>query len=599
MASSPKVLDRLMGLETEYAVYSDTADSTTNPLSSSELFDSLCVQIAKKLPLVDSDHADQKFLANGGAISFEAAIGLRGELQGLVEGATPECRSPASLVAYQLAQDELFEEAIREISPRDSNRLLKNSADPSGHLYGVQENYEIEIARGWRLWGLRGLLVLILPVFVAYWVMASIWLAAIQFTGWIVAICKSRSGMVQQNPTPAPEDASRTSVGGNVSANSFPPPTDGEIPRANFNSDWARKFRGTLLRSAIMGLRTLHAPLALVLSLVIRTFVMRPQLQRLAPFFATRIILDGAGHLDCQGKFWLGAKASACDGWIGLGGYWGKRPVFVFGHWLRTLCAPGTRPWRTIGRLFRSRQRVQLALGDSCMSPMSQYLRAGITSLLLDWVEQTVPATEIPKLVDSFQGLKSVARDELLIAKLPDVHGTNWTALEIQYFYLDAIKDFLQQSWQVPSEAWRIVRLWQDSLDSLQAAKHDPQVRQTLLGRVDWLSKLWMLQQVAADAAWGIRKKVDIRFHEMSDDGYYRKLVAVAGKYPLISAEKIRHAKRIPPSDTIASKRGYLIREFSSSNAEVTAGWDFVRMVEGDQVTYYDLANDFWNSSKR
>ena len=599
MANSPKVLDRLMGLETEYAVFTDIANSSSGGLSSCELFDSICVQLAKKLPLVSSAHADQKFLANGGSISFEASISLRGEIQGLVEGATPECRSPASLVAYQLAQDELFEEAIREIPPREKMRLLKNSADPNGHLYGVHENYEIEIARGWRLWGLRALLVSILPIVFTYWFLASIWLTAIQLAGWVFVKCKLRSGGVLQSSFPTSADVSDRSNSEETPAPHQATDDENDIGRPNLNSIRANELRGTLLRAAITGLRALHAPLALVLSLVIRTFIIRPQLQRLAPFFATRIILDGAGHLDEQGKFWLGAKASACDGWIGLGGYWGKRPIFVFGHWLKTLCAPGTRPWRSIGRLFRSRQRVQVALGDSCMSPMSQYLRAGITSLLFDWVEQTIPNTDVPKLVDPFQGLKSVARDELLIAKLPDVNGKNWTALEIQYFYIEAVKDFLQQSWQVPAEAWRIVRLWQDALDSLQAAKHDSQARQTLLGRVDWLSKLWMLQQVAKDAAWGIRKKVDIRFHEMSEEGYYRKLVAVAGKYPLISAEKIRQAKRVPPSDTIASKRGYLIREFSSSDAEVTAGWDFVRMVEGNQTTYYDLANDFWNSSNK
>lgn len=567
-ASSPKVLDRLIGLETEYAVYTDHA-AGEHELSSTELFDAMCDQIGSVLPIAASEHSDRKFLANGGAISFEPSINQAGEIQGLIEGATPECRSPSTLVAYQLAQDELFEDAISRLPPTGSARLIKNSADPSGHIYGVQENYEVEIARGWRLWMLRFCLLLLLPLVAIYWLLSTLWITSIQVGAWIWAFSIPNKG------------------------------ADGPGLNATSLADASSRLRGRALRLAVVGLRLLHAPLAFLLSLIVRCFVMRSHIDRLAPFFATRIILDGAGHLDSNGKFWLGAKASVCDRWMGLGGYWGGRPVFVFGHWLKTLCAPGKRPFRTIGRLFRARQRIQVALGDSSMSPMSQYLRSGVTCLLLDWVEQTGQEATSPRLANSFQSLKSVARDDLLIAKLPGMKGKNWSALEIQQYYLGQIKEFLQQSWQVPAEAWRIVRLWQDAIDSLKAAKHELSARQSLLGRIDWLSKLWMLQQVAQDASWAVRKKVDLRFHELSGDGYYRKLIAVAGKYPLISPEKVSQAKRVPPSDTVASKRGYLIREFSSSGSRVTAGWDFVEMVDGEDTTYYDLASDFWNSSNK
>lgn len=571
--SSPKVLDRLIGLETEYAVYFDHS-ATTNSSFGPELFEAFCEQVGKHLPLVASDDGERKFLANGGAVSFEPAVTISGEIQGLIEGATPECRSPSTLIAHQIAQDELFEESIRHLPPQGSVRLLKNSADPSGHIYGLQENYEIEIASGWRLWLLRASLFALLPIVALYWILATIWLAFIQGASWLFAFF-----------LPSRSTESQSEVGDQ----------DGSRPAASA----ASRFRGRALRLAVFGLRVFHAPLAMLLTFIVRCFVLRSQLDRLAPFFATRIILDGAGHLDANGKFWLGAKAAVCDRWIGLGGYWGGRPIFVFGHWLKTLCAPGSRPWRSIGKLFCSRQRIQIALGDSCMSPLSQYLRTGITCLLLDWVEQSSGSNATPRLVSSFQSLKSVAKDDLLIARLPDIYGKNWSALEIQQYYLVQIKEFLQQSWQVPAEAWRIVRLWQDTIDSLKESKHDVEARQSLLGRVDWLSKLWMLQQVAQDAAWPVRKKVDLRFHELTDDGYYRKLIAVAGKYPLISAEKVRHAKRVPPSDTAASKRGYFIREFSSSGSSVTAGWDFVKMVDGEDTTYYDLASDFWNSSNK
>lgn len=569
------MLDRLIGLETEYAIYVDRQLASSNSpevrVESTEIFQGLCEQLQQVLPLVPGEHSDRRFLANGASVSFEASVGIDGEIQGLIEGATPECRSPSSLVAHQLAQDELFESCLNQLPPEGSIRLIKNSADPQGALYGVQENYEVEIAKGWRLWSLRLSLILLLPVVVMYWILATGWLSTMQLIAWGFMWFKpSVEASVAQTDATTPQSvAAMSSLGGRT------------------------------LRMAIIGLRVLHAPLAFFLTIIVRLFVLNSQLDRLAPFFATRIILDGAGHLDASGRFWLGAKASACDRWIGLGGYWGGRPIFVFGHWLKTLCAPGLRPWQSLAKLFRARQRVQVALGDSCMSPVSQYLRSGITCLLLDWVEQAPADPLTPRLRSPLEALKSVARDDLLIAKFQDTQGKNWNALEVQFYYLQQVKDFLQQSWQVPSEAWRIVRLWQETLESLQASKHDAKARQSLLGKVDWLSKWWMLKQVADEASWGVRKKVDIRFHELSEDGYYRKLIAVVGSSPLIPHEKIAQAKRVPPADTIASKRGYLIREFSAGDAVVTAGWDFVKIVDNDGVAFYDLANDFWNSSNR
>lgn len=591
-ASSPKVLDRLIGLETEYAIYIDSVGAEASRRSTTELFELFSEELGKVIPVVSGEHADCRFLANGGAISLEPALNQEGDTQGLIEGATPECRSPAMLVAHQLAQDEMFEEAMAKLPPEGAVRLLKNSADPSGHVYGLQENYEIEIARGWRLWMLRFSLLALLPWFALYWVLATLWLTTVQGVSWVLSF-------VLPNRMPAAEDASASLGSRDKSDLSDADDVGTAKESATVSAPSAWRFRGVALSIAVSGLRVLHMPLALLLSLIVRCFVMNAQLERLLPFFASRMIIDGAGHLDSNGKFWLGAKASACDRWIGLGGYWGGRPIFVFGHWLKTLCAPGVRPWRSIGRLFHARQRIQIALGDSSMSPLSQYLRCGITCLLLDWVEQTKAQSGTPRLANAFQALKSVARDDLMIARLPDVYGKNWSAIEVQHYYLEQIKEFLQQSWQVPAEAWRIVRLWQDTLESLKASKHDAQVRQSLLGRIDWISKQWMMQQVAQGAPWSVRKKIDLRFHELSEDGYYRKLIAVAGKYPLISPEKVRQAKRVPPSDTVASKRGYLIREFSTCGSSVIAGWDFVKMVDGDETTYYDLVSDFWNSSNK
>ncbi len=615
-ANSPKVLDRLIGLETEYAAIFESSKSAQPPPTGQDIFDFLCLRLETQVPLASADHNDRKFLANGGAVSLETSVNKRGDVTGLIEGATPECRSPATLLAYQIAQDELFEQLLEETPWNGRLRLLKNSADPVGHFYGIQENYEMEIASGWRLWLFRTLMFLLLPVVAIYWLLSTLWLLQIQLLSWstqyLATAAKSLRNVfrfARKRAQVPVEEAASDSVMQLESANASSqtgaevnsataPDTSADVNQTAARSS-ASPLSGLPLRCAVFGLRVLHAPLAFGLSLILKSTVLTLQRNRLEPFLATRVILDGAGHLDGAGRFWLGAKASVVDSWIGLGGYWGGRPVFVFGHWLKMLCAPGPRPWKTFWKLLRQRQRVQVALGDSSMSSVSQYLRTGITALVLDWAEQASASEKPPTLIAPLEALRRVARDELLIAKLPDIHGHNWTALEIQQFYLSQVKDFLQQSWQVPAEAWRIVRLWQETLDSLQLAKHDSVAKQQLLGKVDWVSKRWMFEQVAPNAAWMVRKKIDLRYHELSEDGYYRKLVAAAGRAVLITRDKIQQAKRVPPVDTIAAKRGYLIREFSGCDTEITAAWDHVRVSTSESITDYDLANDFWNSSNK
>ena len=73
------------------------------------------------------------FHAAGGAVWFETERPAVGG--GLIEGSTPECRSPRQLVAWQRAQDELLAEAADEAFG-GSVRLIKNDRDAAGNVYG-------------------------------------------------------------------------------------------------------------------------------------------------------------------------------------------------------------------------------------------------------------------------------------------------------------------------------------------------------------------------------------------------------------------------------------------------------------------------------
>ncbi len=129
------------------------------------------------------------FMANGGSVSYETRTGDH-QIRGLVEGATPECRSPLTLLSYQTAQDELFTEATHRAFGAHAAKLLKNSADAFGHSYGQQENYEVEVASGWRLLCWRMGLLCLLPTILAYKLGAALWFACVFSLAFLTSFCR-------------------------------------------------------------------------------------------------------------------------------------------------------------------------------------------------------------------------------------------------------------------------------------------------------------------------------------------------------------------------------------------------------------------------
>src|SRR5687767_4573497 len=101
--------ERLVGLETEYAIRF-RGPSGEKAINNRDVYLSLVETLKQRLLTVPAaGPKDGVFLANGGAVWFEA-VHASGRA-GLIEGATPECRGPRQAVVYQRAQDHLLADA--------------------------------------------------------------------------------------------------------------------------------------------------------------------------------------------------------------------------------------------------------------------------------------------------------------------------------------------------------------------------------------------------------------------------------------------------------------------------------------------------------
>ena len=130
-------------METEYATLVATEDPTGDlelP-SSHSIYLAICDAIRQDQPTGAGIYdTEQMFLASGGAVTFESHPTLHALPGGLIEIATPEVRSPDELLACQRSIDALIADAAQNVQLDVDLRVLKNSTDAFGHVYGCQEN---------------------------------------------------------------------------------------------------------------------------------------------------------------------------------------------------------------------------------------------------------------------------------------------------------------------------------------------------------------------------------------------------------------------------------------------------------------------------
>jgi proteasome accessory factor A len=325
------------------------------------------------------------------------------------------------------------------------------------------------------------------------------------------------------------------------------------------------------------GLRVLHMPIAWALWLNIYWFALLPQRRHLAAFFASRCIIDGSGFLDRENRYWISARSATVNSTIGFGSYRNERPIFRCDSWLRGLCTDSDWTFRFYRKLFRSRQRIEIAIGDSGLCEQSQYVRLGATSLVFDLVELSTCVT--PRLKNPIEAIQRFAKDWMLLASAADGARRQWTALDIQHAYAANVRAMLQTKENVPLEAWKVLDQWQTTLNQLRPTDDEINLPRSMLGRVDWLSKLWLIHQMKSDSTWAVRKKIDLRYHELSDEGYHYRLNQMLGLAPLLMADEKSRARRNPPAESPALKRGYLIREFSESDSQLRVDWTYAELV--------------------
>ncbi len=521
-------------------------------------FDALTRELADELPTAGPlDPARLGvFLANGGAVWFEAVYSR----SGMVELATPECRGPSELIAYQRAMERLACQAAARVGVS----LIKNDQDSTGETYGAQENYQVELDTllerwGWRL-GLVGLLPLIVLSAVLRFVLYGLYWVYLLFGLLAVAMAFAWSKEAARRVAIRfwGEDLIRHGAEYVV------------LP------DWLERLSRSLMVLAA-------SPVLFGLWMLASCTWLRRRRRQLSAFLVSRVLFAGTGSVDRSGGFLLADKAPAINVQLGYAGLFGQHPIFPLGHLVKGLLGSLGGSIPAYGRLFRRRHRLQIALGDSNRAEHAEYLKVGATMLVLDAAEAGY-LDDAPSFVSPIEALRTYTRDVSLTRGAACRDGHERTALEVQRYYFKRCFEFVLDSGEDSPEAKAVLARWEETLAALEASAATGTAHESLVGSIDWVTKQYFLDRLEPSAAWHVRKKADIRYHELSSEGYFEAL-AIANLVPRVVDERaVEQAMRLPPRGTAATKRGRMIREFSSSDYTLLVGWErLIIRVRGGQ----------------
>jgi Pup amidohydrolase len=541
------LFDRLLGQETEYAIrFSPERCHPGNDV----IYDALASAIGSRVKSEPGLYLElpQIFIENGGAFHYECAPYCNEG--GLIEGATPECRGPAQLLLYQKAQEALLLDSIAEAERilgasgfPGKLGLLKNCRDAAGHVYGAQESFHVGLAKGLGLLFYRLALAALLPLLAV--IVVAYQVSSIVVTS-VTVVCTFSLRLVAALP---PLRRRGFLAGLEMDRRTV----SRVIGRSNYWLTYAVTF-----------------PFIAAYSALLRLVAFRSIRRRATAFLVSRPIFSGAGTLDGSGRFLLSEKATAIGRTMKLSMRPSDRAIFDTGNLTKPALFATHFYWAPLRDLFRRKQRLQMGLADSNMLQEAEFLKAGSTALVLDMVEDGFLA-DAPRLERPVAALHAFVSDPALEARVATDRGP-MTALEIQNYYVGRAEEFVRGSKATSLEALEVVRLWRTVLRSLEAREMN-----ALVGRVDWVTKRYLLESCADERDPALLKTVDLRYHELGE-GYAAKLERNGFSRRLVGLEDVARATIDPPEGTPAFTRGRFIRAREQSLAAVRISWASARI---------------------
>ncbi|HKE60912.1 MAG TPA: proteasome accessory factor PafA2 family protein [Nitrospira sp.] len=200
-------------------------------------------------------------------------------------------------------------------------------------------------------------------------------------------------------------------------------------------------------------------------------------------------------------------------------------------------------------------RRIHLLLGDSNMAEYATGLKLGTTGLVLQLIEEGKAPNEL-EINEPVEALQEISQDQERRWIVQLQSGKTISAIDIQEQFLKAAQAHYKG--QDEETDW-VLEQWESVLHDVRGNYEQ------LVGRVDWASKLWLLESFRETEGleWTdpMLKSLDLEYHNLNPKkGLYYALLE-EGRAPRLTTDKaIDLAMEHPPKNTRAFARGELVR---------------------------------------
>ncbi len=299
--------------------------------------------------------------------------------------------------------------------------------------------------------------------------------------------------------------------------------------------------------------------------------------EHLTPFFVTRQIFCGAGKVGSENR------AAPCEYQISQRADFFETEVALDTMVKRPIVNTRDEPHADRDKY----RRLHVIIGDSNLSEVSNYLRTGVTCIVLAMIEDAALNDDL-SIVDPVRVIKEISHDTNCEVQFAMQRGGRRTAVELQQEYLEAALAYFSSREVDPVIKDVLVR-WERVLGKLA---EDPM---QLDREIDWVIKRKLvtsyMERRSVDWQHPSVAMMDLQYHDTRPDkGLYHLMERRGEVDRVIEDEDIVRALKLPPSDTRAYFRGECIRRYGS--AVFGVNWDSISFNLGDDPIKRILMNE-------
>lgn len=289
----------------------------------------------------------------------------------------------------------------------------------------------------------------------------------------------------------------------------------------------------------------------------------REMVASLVPFFVTRQIVCGSGHVRVRaGRVEMAFSQRAGQMWDALSSATTRsRPII------------NTRdePHADVERY----RRLHVIVGDSNMAEGSTLVKVAATDMLLAMIEAGVrPEVE---LADPMRAIREISADTSGTLEVELAGGRRSTAVAIQRQHLEAIRGFAAANWDVGPWHGAALELWDRALTAVETGDHS-----LVDTELDWAIKERLVRRfegrTGATAA-GLQRLL-LAYHDITAAGLQDRMETSGLMRRFTSRDAVRDAVANPPRTTRALLRGRFVGLAQDLRRDHSVDWVHLKLAD-------------------